>query len=452
MAILQAPIESTPVQPPNPIKIQAPEFKGTVVDAKSVPMSSLLTFIEGGRWPVTYYSQVLGEDNATAGQDAGQHAIYQQYQRIYDLELRVTSALANNQSGTGANQMVVTGSAVIYPFLTPNRGDMFVALTADGKEGVFVITQSIRKTMFRESVYEVDYQLLYMSDTDHTRRKDLDKKTVKSVYFHKDLLQSGQSPMVIDSDHKALIELGKLHKTLVRCMYEYFYSTEFRTLILPGQGGKAYDPFVISLVLNTVNTYEHASVQYTRQYNTQDDNALRLPSVYNAIIERDKTTLASCFRQICLMTTMSFSWQPMMESIRFSGLQSIVYPSDTQAHVDYYNNHLAKSTAGLPGLGSVPGRRGNLPEIVTQDTPTTDPIKIKPVDAHSYVFSQAFYEREIEQLSVLERMTLDHVDSRAIDAKELLALAEDFINWGRLEQFYYIPVLICLIRGVVGTT
>lgn len=451
MAILQAPIESTPIQPPNPIKIQAPEYKGTVVDAKSVPMSSLLTFIEGGSWPVTYYSQVLGEDNATAGQDAGQHAVYQQYQRIYNLELRVTSSLSNNQTGTGANQMVVTGSAVIYPFLMPNRGDMFVALTADGKEGVFVITQSIRKTMFRESVYEVDYQLLYMSDSDHTRRNDLDKKTVKSVYFHKDLLQGGQSPMVIDADHKAIMELGKLHKTLVRSMYEYFYSTEFKTLILPGQGGKAYDPFVIGLILNTVNTYEHANVQYTRQYNTQDDNALRLPSVYTAIIERNTNILETCFRNVGLMTTMSFSWQPMMEGIRFSGLQSIVYPMDAQVNVDYWNNALNKSAGALPGLVSVPGRSGSLPEIVTEDTQQTLPVKIKNIDSHSYVFSQAFYERDMDSLSVLERLTLDHIDSRSVDAKTLLDVASNFINWGRLEQFYYIPVLICLIRGVIGT-
>lgn len=451
MPILQAPIESTPIQPPSPIKIQAPEFKGTVVDAKSVPMSSLLTYIEGGSWPVTYYSQVLGEDNATAGQDAGQHAIYQQYNRIYDLELRVTSSLSNNQTGTGSNQMVVTGSAVIYPFLAPNRGDMFVALTADGKEGVFVITQSTRKTMFRESVYEVDYQLLYMTEKDPVRRKDLDKKTIKSVYFHKDLLQSGQSPMVIDADHKALIELAKLHKTLVRSMYEYFYSMEFRTLILPGQGGKAYDPFVISCILNTINTYEHANVQYTRQYNTQDDYALRLPSVYTAIVERNNSILQTCFRNTGLMTTLSFSIQPMMEGIRFSGLQSIVYPMDAQSNVDYWNNQMTKSTGGLPGLVPVPGRNGNLPEIITETSDVDAPIKIKNIEPHSYVFSQAFYERNMNSLSILERMVLDHIDGRAIDASDLLDLASNFINWGRLEQFYYIPVLICLIRGVVGT-
>lgn len=451
MPIIQAPIESTTVQPPAPIKISAPEFMGTVVDSKSVPLSSLLTYIEGGSWPVTYYSQVLGADNATSGQDPGQSALYQQYTRIHNFELKVTTSLNSSQNSSGSGSMVITGSAVIYPFLVPNKGDMFVANTADGKEGVFVITNSTRQTMFRESVFSVDYQLYYLTEKDQNRRADLDKKTIKSTFFHKDLLQGGKDPMVIDEDHKALIDLKSLQDQLVRTMYDNFYSKEYQTILVPGQLMPVYDPFVVTIMTRLVNTHQHESALYTRLLNCQDDNALYQNSVYEAIARRDPSMLSTCFRKYCLMSAGMFSQSPMAEGIRYSGIQYVVYPKDAQKGIDHDLNKLDKPTVGLTGL-KIPteGRSGNLDDIVPTEEPGNGGGKINPIGLEDYVFTESFYRNQSNGLCKLEILTLDHIHGRSVDPKKIVELMQDYQNWGRLEQFYYTPILYSLIAGVLG--
>ena len=75
--------------------------------------------------------------------------------------------------------MAVNGTADVYPFIIPNVGDMFAADVGDGKEGVFTITSTEKKSLLKEAVYTIEYTLLYYSNSDLQRRNDLITKSIQ---------------------------------------------------------------------------------------------------------------------------------------------------------------------------------------------------------------------------------------------------------------------------------
>ena len=71
----------------------------------------------------------------------------------------------------------------------------------------------------------------------------------------------------------------------------------------------------------------------------------------------------------------------------------------------------------------------------------------KPVlDETTYVFTEAFYEMKSGQ-SILESLTLDYLKGKPIQLAQLSGLIERCRNCGRLEQYYYFPILLTLIKA-----
>ncbi|MNY01736.1 hypothetical protein D3C86_1342790 [compost metagenome] len=63
-----------------------------------------------------------------------------------------------------------------------------------------------------------------------------------------------------------------------------------------------------------------------------------------------------------------------------------------------------------------------------------------------YVLSEAFWKQEYEGLSKLEQLTLSAMTGEAINKTALLKLVKTSKNWNNLERFYYVPILLILIK------
>lgn len=92
-----------------------------------------------------------------------------------------------------------------------------------------------------------------------------------------------------------------------------------------------------------------------------------------------------------------------------------------------------------------------LPEVIEETIDLFDQYENQPL-IHSvtldnnYVFTKAFYERSESGQSKLEVQVNFALQGKAVDLNVLTAICEDVKNWGLLERFYYIPVLIVLLR------
>lgn len=441
-------ISSLPDAIPNPIKIAAPEYKGVTVDTRYTPINNLLVFVEGSSWEVAYFSQVLNSNNGLSGQQVTQDPVYQQYTLINELELKVTGPLNSNQDTTSGS-MQTTGTATMYPFIIPNVGDMFLADIGDGREGVFRVTESTRKSILKETCYEVEYLLIEVATVN--RVGDLRSKVIKTLQFVKDFLMHGQNPLVKDSDYEILKKLSNNYHDILDSYFKSFTSNEFKTLLVPGQTQVTYDHYLVKAVKAFFNTEDAPEIKSIRTLNCDEDEVLKATTIWDVIKNRDPKLLKHAVKHIGLVSNKTFHRNPVMDGIYFSGVREIVYPKDSELSVDYNPIHLRKvlSPGALIDSPSPITRLEDLLAITELNNQFNDgklPI-ISVTNDDFYIFSQSFYENDTVHQSRLEVAVLDYLNKRTIRSDHLLALCETHHAWGGLERFYYIPILLVLIKA-----
>jgi hypothetical protein len=345
--------------------------------------------------------------------------------------------------------MALSGTALLYPFMIPNEGDMFSADIGEGKTGVFRITSTVKKSIFKEAVYEITYSL----DTDLPGKLiDLEQKTVTTDYFHKDFLNYGQNPLVSTSDQSIFLELQQVYAVVSKQYFKKFLSNEYKTLILPGQPNAVYDHFLVDFVLSQFSARESNEILYLRKLNVDDDSIMKNDSLWTALKNKDISYLNTCFKQVGLVNTQSFTSDPINEGIRYTGITNVVYPIDPILSVDDTINNSIKTlssdviieaTASLGQLNTMV-RSINLRALGNSSVVSIYDVTVDPY----YVLSANFYNATDTQ-SVLEGIVTSYLKGEALNSAQLLTTAKLYTSWGLLEQFYYLPILMTLIRSVL---
>lgn len=455
-------INDNPVVPPiahkpDKVEITKPTYRGNVVDSRYTPLSALLTSIEGSHWTTDYYSQVVGDDNALVGQNVNRDAVYQQYKLIKRFELKVTQPLSTSQDQT-QKTMLTTGGANVYPFLIPSEGDMFLADIGDGREGIFRIMSSERKSIYKETCYFVEYELVNYS-TDELRH-DLNSKVVETIYFVKDFLQYGQDPMLTHSEWEVFHDLAYWADERIRLWCRMFLSNEFKVFVLPGQPEPTFDRFLAKAIKMVFDSKDSELMLYARILNTDDDDVMRAFSVWDAMLERDRNIMQYVFRKTGLTLARNFDRDAMHEGVHYSGLHYLVYPKDAYVAVDYQmwprnkpiaDEQVVNTTLPMSMINTqLAGFDAALTPVPPISGGVTDNPPIHPINMdEGYIFSPAFYDQAVTGQSQLEVQVNLYIDRKALDNRILLSLCEGFQKWGQLERFYYLPVLLILVKSAI---
>lgn len=437
-----------PTQDKSPVvnlpQVQSQKVQSIVVDTKYTPLQSLIKYVEGAAWTVTYYGQVIDKHNDVRSQDPTQSPVYQSYSEIKQLEIRVSTTLSESQDTT-TNTMVVTGAAVIMPFMIPNVGDMFAADVGDGREGVFVVTNTEKKTILKDSVFEIEYTLLYFSDNEPNRRQDLINKTVNSSNYVRDFIEHGQKPILIDEEFNAYKELHHAFETLSVYYMNKFFSNEFQTLIIPGQLNYCYDHFLTKAVLAILSVRDAPQVRYCRRLNLADHEYIKQPTVWDSLLKREETLLTILNKKMGLLSVKASDPNPFFDSIRFLGISYFVYPIEPDISA---NNPMDKPPFEAVDFIELPEQTGVSTMDKTFKVAGIEVPIVKPVDTEYYILSQAFYDNT-EGKSLLEVLIYDYLNKRAIPATTAMELVKQYHGWGVVERFYYIPMLLILIRSII---
>lgn len=510
------------VQNDLPVNVAPPEYKGVTVDTYKQKLSSLMIYVEGSSWITEYYSQVLGDNNELNPLQPNLPAPYQQYTRIKELELKVTDPLQHSQN-SDTNEMEVVGGATLPSGVIPNLGDMFLADIGDGREGIFAVTSSEKKTIFNSAVYVINYTLTGYNGAE--KRFELNNKVVKEVYYRRDFNIYGQNPIIIEEDVLNIEKINGYLNDFKQYYFSRFFSNEYNTLILPNQECTIYDPFLVKAFTSLYDNNEHPILQKIRYLNIEGDMALKQDTIWSALLNVDKVYLLNSVKEMWCIDTKYWSQYPLLKTIRFSGIANIVYPkqplttvnnqymigpeitgdpisdisrldvdgnlipwvdptptppiivvgswdasndtfpilgtgpSNAVAANDVWRISVAGNPDGMDlevdmfikALVSSPGQDSANWSIYDMSTPIVPAIPlIRPVTVdNKYVLSNAFYLESETGQSVLEVQTNNLLNNRAISTADLYRLAEDHKNWGLLEQFYYTPILIILLKYVL---
>lgn len=439
--------EDTDKSPTNPrqdiVRPFKPGVKTAVIDTEYTPQSDLLAYIEGSPWVVDYYSQILDKNSEIKGQDTSLPAPLQQYRRIWSMELKVTQDLTQVSQDPQTNEMTMQGAANVYPFLVPQEGDMFRAGIADGREGIFKITKVQAMQIFVDHAHQVEYQLVAIND--QARIYDLDQKTIVTYYFVKDFLLNQQNPLLVEDDYQNSKKLAGYWYDYIQLYFNQYFSREYMTIVVPMQDVPTYDHGIVDFVKSIMNSFDDVHIQAIRELNIGDDGAISSMSLWTMLSNRDPKLMNFIYTKTGVTSRINFHRSALLASMRYSGIAQVVYPVDPKTNVDFM---MAKEVQ-KPLLPI--NIKSTMPAYVPPTPPTDGSIApmpiIKPIDMdNGYVLSSAFYTRDNTNLSLLESLLLDYIDFKIIAARDILKVCDDILNWGHVERFYYIPLLLLLIK------
>lgn len=438
--IVTSPTAQNPVEVPV-VQVNDPSYNGVTVDTRWNPIASLMVHVAGSPWSVQYYSQVLNTDSSLGGQRPTSAAIHQQYKKIENLVLRVTEPLAVSQNPDDKT-MAYVGSAIMRAGVIPNDGDMFTAPIGNGELAIFRVLTTTKKSVFKEAVYEISYEV---TTQDASFFADLEEKVVDTLVWREDQMAVGKSPVILKSHDVLLDEATNTFKAVVRQYFERFWSREYSTLLVPGQVRSTYDPMLTSFMTRLLTTDDCARMIQMKVLNVQDDSVFTQNQLWKALEHQDEAMLEGGFSRAGVTETFRFGTNPFFAGIKFSGIPLVVYPKDPNlnwpdlpAPVKTIDGFLTPSVGGEASAFE-DSNTGELPQ--NADVPGLYRVTFDDY----YVLSENFYAQTNTQ-STLEVQTRQFLKRQALDLEALMKTARAFNRWGVVEQFYYVPLVLALIR------
>lgn len=405
-------------------KIASASYRTSLVDPREYPRGAILTNIQGNPLRVDYYSQILGLDESPAQYDPGQSAVYQQYLHITNFEIRQQGSLAASNDPV-TNELSLQGTAIMYPGLIPNRGDVILTDIGDGRAGIFGVIDTNQYTLFKQSAYEITFKLIrYLTELE---KNDLRQKTVEEYIFRKDFITYGRYPFITREEEVQQKSLEASIVTLRQTFLHHFYSANNRCIMVPGQEAPAYDPYLARAFLRIVNVDDDPRIGRIQLLNCDDYGYRDIRSAWDLLLECDDQLRGLDFRKIALCSVGIFTPNALLRSVRWSGAKYVIVPQDEPENVDFEFKDLPMATTGF------------FPNTSTRTT-----VLDVGVD-EDYLFSQWFYSRDRPKMTALEVMVDRYLLGEPNTASELSALTSQLLTAPLLTKAYAIPVAMILL-------
>lgn len=448
----------------NPVNVKAyPEaYRGIAIDTRYSPKSSMLAWINGSNWRVTYFSQILDATQEPTPLALDRQPPYQQYQRINGIDIKVNQPLDISQDER-IRTFSVTGAGHTYPALVPNQGDMMIGDIGDGRAGLFTITSARRETYMRDSTYAIEWKMVgFLSEQ---QMANLESKTQITYFWEANKLASGCNPYVTEAEQAANTEFAKVRAEIIRRYLTDFYSRQYYTFIVPDQLDFAYDPFIVKLLTSILDMSGSWNLRRVIALNIQSEPVFSQPTMWDMLVNQNPAIGCGSTERAHLVMTMISRWKPELQAIGYSGIPRMVYPIEAPINVDaQYKGYNRSMPQGIPFRPGQPRRplpgpyqsqqQRNLPcfkrvppeEQYDLGSAWKFPPDIKPVTIDDYyVFSEAFYYEDAKLQSKLELLTWQMINGEMLNKDQLLATIKCCLDWDNLERFYYHPVLILLL-------
>lgn len=433
------PVTHAPLENTYNGELTSNDFRHSVVHSREYDASSLLTTISGFSYNVDYYSQVLGTGDEPRPFDPDQQTVFQQYQKIVNYELKLQDSISQSYEPTD-NRLTASGTALTYPYLKPNVGDAFIGDIGDGKAGLFTVTEAVKKTRFKQTTYEVQFELLLIMDK---RTLDtLDERAVKTSYFVKDYIRYGMDPVLTNERYQAG---GLLSDTIKDILTEYlseFFSYEYSTLLVPSNNKGIYDPFITKTILTVFDVSDHHTLSKISQLNVDDSQFNKYLDIWSMMMTQQINLIDNVFSQVQVLPARSFSRNALLQTVAYSGIDMVVLPVTRNKSVD---DILELSRMRPSAYNTAVGTDS----IRTPVNSGGDALKSIPDVEHSpqYIFTTGFYnDMEVgEDQSDFENLIKRYLNKEHLDYREMLEFAGARNYWTPFERFYLLPMLLIIM-------
>lgn len=425
--------------------------KHEIYDHKETPLWSLDSFMSGSPWELlAYFSQRLGKNDTTKKLDLNSTPAYQSYTKIEKLEILVQSALS--PAFRDKEQiMEVTGTASIYSLLTPNVDDYFLATSNLAKLGLFRIVNVNRRTFERESIHAVEYMVEKEITENDPEYKDLMRKAVSTFVFSKQRLIENRNPLLLKHTYTKIANLQDLYKSLVTNYFSSFFQTVSSTLLVPGQTMKHYDPMLTDFICQIVSTRDAPQLQRMHLFSLDNDQSFKIDNIWSLMLKRGIENLPYLVQTMGKLSPLSMHTSFYGRSGNFGNADYFICPKlfDTSS---YPVRELIPQTTQISQGEVLNFKRTNTygggeldsETVVYNNGGVEIPVYTPIHTLDTYIFPKSFYEGEKKTL--IEILTMDYIQRASINLDMLLFMTSYYQKLERLEQFYFGPILMTLLK------
>lgn len=470
------------------VQITKPTYQHPIITSEHKPLSSFLAYIEGSNVTVNYYSQVLGGSDAVAAPEGGQEAIYQQYRLVKNLQIKFDGQLSRS-TDSSTQQMDVNGSGYIYPYLKPNKGDAFVMDMGEGLGGRFTITEVTQEYLQKETVYRVNFQLARMMSEEDMA--NMDRKVVEVLYFEKDFMLYGQSPLLVESDFLKLKDGRSTLRSVLSNYIDEFLSNRFDTIVVPTTSPNAIvDTFAIRAFLQVFETRDDPRVGRIQIYNDSEIDQYYATSIWQVLIKPQLFKEKDIWMKSEEARVSLLNIDPIYNSLRYSGFSLFVRPVNPNNNVDDYSGWNKRPVSGYSSLGTGvtylggtaddrPGHgdkdlcyRRNyytinhlslFPHNPRNELSYIEDWQCKPSSTESivcentcddftggYIFDDKFWE-STELRDPFLVVVKNHLLGNAVDVITVINLLQARKQWSYRDRFYKVLVLLIILKTAMRT-
>lgn len=220
---------------------------GTVSE-EDQKLALLAAYSEGSVITVTFYHQQTSDTYGRSTYNTFSESldsIHQNYLKINNFQMKLKDAVAFNYNPE-ATQSQVTGEAILYPYFCPYQGDMFIYETRANKLGLFKITEIPQRLSISGATCHSIKFMLYTWITDDILSK-LNDCVTDEAYFDLQTFLNGQGALItsdeLDLENKAQKTIDVLTH---RYIADFLETKIYRSFI---ENACLYDPYLVEFCL-----------------------------------------------------------------------------------------------------------------------------------------------------------------------------------------------------------
>lgn len=430
-------IPETPSEVINKVLPDKNKYETIEIVNRDKQLDKIVQYIEGKKWEVSYYLQLITKDNEIGRFDYNSPDVSKQYMLLNNMVLYVQDSLSQNSS----NELV--GSAIVNANITPNAGDVFVATLMGNRRGLISITSVESKDYNLNTVWHIEFKLDIFLDTNDVIIDKLNEMVVKTYYYDDDFLMTNSEPILLEEDFKNKRKITISIKEIIEYYFKTMYNSEKSVLAIPGQNEVVIDIMYQEFIFKLVNANDSEYItKITR--NTIPNDAFLQPTILDAILLRNSDIVNSCNRKSKVLSIGNFSNSNIhLRNIGYMGIRYVIYPDTPDISIMETPD---KSSLNSINLNPSPNPYRDNKGVVENLLPVLDTTN------EFYIFTEHFYKDNRENMSIFEIAVRAYLDGETIDNETLASLIDDYQYWDRVQQFYFIPILVVLLKDATNKT
>ena len=446
-----------PKPKPTPPAVQEPflsQKSPTFVqsDSRTANIAALLPYVAGYAMRVRYYRNLLTEASETISTQITSDFVFQEYQRIDNFELKVTSPFSPSFD-TEKGESVLEGEAQVYTGFRPNRGDVFLADAGQGREFVITVETSELRNVFEGSVSVITYRVAEWASNPEWIAA-LEERVVKRTTYVRDALLYGNDPLFLEQDYSYWQFFQQARLQLEKAFHREFWEHQCQTYLVP-QTLKTYDSYLIGFLHEFLDYRRIDPLRRPNVYTMDGHECFTKPALWDLIRDRSWFGINTLLQQMDRAPVRGYYQPYRYNCITFTDVvYCVTDPAARWVHrpeVPPMPPHVGMDS-GYSEEELALAREQQAQYYAAVDAGTL-PLPPQPdyfpvaVDSY-YVLSERFYKRQ-PGLSKLEWLVERMISNQEIDFAVLRELIELSPNWRRLERFYYYPLLLVLIQYAI---